>query len=272
MALKKHRPITNALRSRVSIDRKGIVSTTDAHKALLKPNNASSGRDHTGRISVRHRSGGVKKKYRIIDFRRDKDGVPATVFSIEYDPNRNTYISLVCYKDGEKRYILAPNKLNVGDVIESGNDVDIRVGNCLPLKFIPLGSSVHNIEMKHGHGGQIARSAGSYGIIQGKNEGQVVLKMPSGEFREIDERCKATLGVCSNSEDRNKVVGKAGISRKLGKRPTVRGCAMNPADHPHGGGEGKAPVGRPCPMSYTGKPALGQKTRKKVNPKVRRRG
>ena len=272
MALRKHRPNTNAVRQRVTIDRRDIISQVEPLKSLTKRVVSSSGRDASGQISVRHKSGGTKKKYRVIDFRRNKDGIPAIVKTIEYDPNRNTYISLLHYNDGEKRYILTPAKMKVGDIVESGTDVDIRIGNALPLKFIPLGTSVHNIEMKHGHGGQMVRAAGAYAIIQGKNEGQIVLKLPSGEFREIDERCKATIGVCSNSEDRNKVIGKAGINRKRGKRPTVRGVAMNPCDHPHGGGEGKAPVGRPRPLSPTGKPALGQKTRKTPNTKARRRG
>ena len=223
----------------------------------------TAGRNAQGRITSRHRGGGVKRKYRIIDLKRDKDNIPARVKAIEYDPYRTAYIALLSYADGEKRYIIQPNGLKVGDVIESGSDADIKVGNALMLADIPVGTTVHNIEMTPGKGGQIARSAGSSAQLMAKEGKYAQLRLPSGEFRLINQRCKATIGQVGNISHELITLGKAGKSRYLGNRPHVRGSAMNPVDHPHGGGEGRTPVGRPSPMTPWGKKALGLKTRKK---------
>ncbi|MDL2310866.1 50S ribosomal protein L2, partial [Peptostreptococcaceae bacterium OttesenSCG-928-C18] len=216
-----------------------------------------------GRITTRHRGGGAKRRYRIIDFKRNKDGIPATVASIEYDPNRTANIALLNYADGEKRYILAPNGLKVGYKIESGENADIMIGNALKLKDIPVGTTIHNIELKPGKGGQLVRTAGAEAQLMAKEGRYAQLRLPSGEFRLVLQECRATIGQVGNLSNELITVGKAGRSRHMGKRPHVRGSAMNPVDHPHGGGEGKAPVGRPAPSTPWGKPALGLKTRKK---------
>ena len=224
---------------------------------------SSGGRNAQGRITTRHRGGGHKRKYRIIDFKRNKDGVPAKVAAIEYDPKLTALIALLHYLDGEKRYILAPVGLSVGDMVESGPQADIKPGNALPLENIPVGTIVHNIELQPGKGGQLVRSAGGSAQLMGKSGNYATLRLPSGEFRMVLLRCRATVGQVGNVEHENIVIGKAGRSRYLGKRPHVRGVAMNPVDHPHGGGEGRAPVGMPGPVTPWGKPALGRRTRKK---------
>lgn len=239
------------------------ITKTEPEKSLLVTLKKTGGRNSRGVITTRHIGGGAKKKYRIIDFKRDKDGIPGKVASIEYDPNRTAYIALINYADGEKRYIIAPNKLKVGDVIESGENADIKVGNALKLKDIPVGTVIHNIEMKPEKGAQIARSAGTSAQLMAKEGKYAQLKLPSGEFRLIHLECKATIGEVGNSTHELRVIGKAGKSRHMGIRPTVRGSAMNPVDHPHGGGEGRTPIGRPSPMTPWGKKALGVKTRKK---------
>ena len=239
------------------------ITKTTPEKSLVTTINKTAGRNAHGRITSRHRGGGVKRKYRIIDLKRDKDNIPARVAAIEYDPYRTAYIALLNYADGEKRYIIQPNGLKVGDVVESGSDADIKVGNTLRLADIPVGTTVHNIEMTPGKGGQIARSAGSSAQLMAKEGKFAQLRLPSGEFRLIDLRCKATIGQVGNISHELITLGKAGKSRYLGKRPHVRGSAMNPVDHPHGGGEGRTPIGRPSPMTPWGKKALGLKTRKK---------
>lgn len=238
------------------------ITTTSPEKSLLVPQQKRSGRNNQGKITVRHRGGGNSRFYRIIDFKRAKDNVPAKVVSIEYDPNRTARIALLNYKDGEKRYILAPIGLNVGQEVSSGEHAEIQPGNCLALKNIPVGVTLHNIEMVQGRGGQLARSAGCGVQLVAKEGNYAVLKLPSGELRKIHIECRATIGQIGNMEERNITLGKAGRKRHMGWRPTVRGAAMNPNDHAHGGGEGKAPVGRARPVSYTGVPALGYKTRK----------
>lgn len=237
-----------------------------SERSLLEDQRKSGGRNNQGKITVRHIGGGNKRKYRIIDFKRNKDGVPATVKSIQYDPNRSANIALLVYLDGEKRYILAPVGLNVGDKVLSGKGADIKAGNALALADIPVGTMVHNIEMKPGRGGQIARSAGISAQIMAKEGAYATIKMPSGEMRLIPVNCKATIGQVGNVEHEIIRVGKAGKTRHFGTRPTVRGSVMNPNDHPHGGGEGKSPVGHAGPETPWGKPALGYKTRKKKNP------
>jgi large subunit ribosomal protein L2 len=232
-------------------------------KSLLAPLSRKGGRNSYGRITVRHRGGGTKQKYRIIDFKRDKDGIPAKVSAIEYDPNRSANIALLVYADGEKRYILAPNGLKVGDVVYSGEDSDIKPGNALPLESIPLGTVIHNIELKPGKGGQLVRSAGNEAQLMAKEGSYAQVRLPSGEVRKIDIRCKATIGQVGNLEHENISIGKAGRKRWMGIRPSVRGVVMNPSDHPHGGGEGKSPIGMPSPLTPWGKPTLGYKTRKK---------
>ena len=224
-----------------------------------------AGRNNRGKITVRHQGGGTRPKYRIIDFKRTKDGVPGTVATIEYDPNRSANIALIAYADGEKRYILAPVGLNVGDEVVSGACADIKAGNCLPFENIPVGTMVHNIELKPGRGGQVARAAGISAQLMAKEGAYATLKMPSGEMRLVSIRCRATIGQVGNVEHEIVRVGKAGKTRHMGIKPTVRGSVMNPNDHPHGGGEGKSPVGRPGPVTPWGKPALGYKTRKKKN-------
>ena len=230
-------------------------------KSLLAPLNHKSGRNSYGRITVRHRGGGNRRKYRIIDFKRQKDGVKATVQTIEYDPNRSAFIALVQYEDGEKRYIIAPNGLKVGDVIVSGADADIKPGNALPLSNIPVGTFIHNVELYPGKGAQLARAAGNMAQLMAKENGLALLRLPSGELRNVSVTCMATIGQVSNIDHENVKIGKAGRKRHMGWRPTVRGSVMNPNDHPHGGGEGKSPIGHPGPLTPWGKPALGYKTR-----------
>ena len=238
------------------------ITTTKPEKSLLEDQRKSGGRNSQGKITVRHIGGGNRRKYRIIDFKRAKDGIPAVVKTIEYDPNRSANIALLCYADGAKTYILAPVGLKVGDTVLSGDTADIKAGNTLKLKDIPVGTMVHNIEMQPGKGGQIARAAGMSAQIMARDEKYVTLKMPSGEMRYILANCKATIGQVGNLEHEIIRIGKAGKKRYLGIRPTVRGVVMNPCDHPHGGGEGKSPVGMPGPVTPWGKPALGYKTRK----------
>jgi large subunit ribosomal protein L2 len=262
MAVKKYKPTTPGRRG-MTVSTFKEITKKKPEKSLTVALNKSGGRNMYGRITMRHRGGGHKRKYRIIDFKRDKDGVPAKVAAIEYDPNRTARIALLHYLDGEKRYIIAPAGLQVGQMVESGPDADIKVGNALPLANIPAGTVVHNIELQPGKGGQLARSAGTSAQIMAKEGSYVTLRLPSGEFRMVHQNCRATIGQVGNLEHENIVVGKAGRSRHLGKRPHVRGVAMNPVDHPHGGGEGKAPVGRPSPVTPWGKPTLGTKTRKK---------
>lgn len=262
MAIRGFKPTTPSRRKMTVATFEEITKTTP-EKSLVTTINKTAGRNAHGRITSRHRGGGVKRKYRIIDLKRDKDNIPARVAAIEYDPYRTAYIALLNYADGEKRYIIQPNGLKVGDVVESGSDADIKVGNALRLADIPVGTTVHNIEMTPGKGGQIARSAGSSAQLMAKEGKFAQLRLPSGEFRLIDLRCKATIGQVGNISHELITLGKAGKSRYLGKRPHVRGSAMNPVDHPHGGGEGRTPIGRPSPMTPWGKKALGLKTRKK---------
>ena len=262
MAIRGFKPTTPSRRKMTVATFEEITRITP-EKSLLTTINKTAGRNAHGRITSRHRGGGVKRKYRIIDLKRDKDNIPARVAAIEYDPYRTAYIALLNYADGEKRYIIQPNGLKVGDVVESGSDADIKVGNTLRLADIPVGTTVHNIEMTPGKGGQIARSAGSSAQLMAKEGKFAQLRLPSGEFRLIDLRCKATIGQVGNISHELITLGKAGKSRYLGKRPHVRGSAMNPVDHPHGGGEGRTPIGRPSPMTPWGKKALGLKTRKK---------
>ena len=241
------------------------ITCTTPERSLLKSFPKSGGRNSQGKITVRHIGGGNRNKYRIIDFKRQKDGIPAKVATIEYDPNRSANIALLHYADGEKRYILAPLGLNVGDVLESGPNADIRVGNALPLSAIPVGTMIHNIEMQPGKGGVIARAAGNAAQLMAKEGKYAIVRMPSGEMRYILIVCRATIGQVGNLDHEIVRVGKAGKTRHMGIRPTVRGVVMNPNDHPHGGGEGKSPVGMPSPVTPWGKPALGYKTRKKKN-------
>jgi len=266
MGLKVYKPVTPGLRGKMVVNHKEVITKTEPEKSLVEGLRKEGGRNNTGKITVRHRGGGNKRLYRIIDFKRDKDGIPAKVTAIEYDPNRSAYIALLTYADGEKRYILAPLGLKVGDTVMSGENAEIKVGNALPLKSIPLGTFIHNIELTPGKGGQIARSAGAAAQIIAKEEEYAQIRMPSGEIRRIRLECKATIGQVGNLDHENVNLGKAGHKRHLGIRPTVRGSAMNPVDHPHGGGEGKAPIGHPGPLTPWGKPTLGYKTRKKKNP------
>ncbi len=238
------------------------ITRTEPEKSLIAPLKKKSGRNNQGRITVRHRGGGHKRRYRIIDFKRDKHGVPATVSTIEYDPNRTARIALLVYADGEKRYILAPNGLSVGDRVMSGPDAEIRLGNTLPINRIPLGTQVHNIELQPGKGGQLARSAGTAAQLLAKEGAYAQVRLPSGEVRFINQDCMATIGQVSNTDHSNIKLGKAGRKRWLGVRPSVRGSAMDPKSHPHGGGEGAAPIGMPGPKTPWGKPTLGAKTRK----------
>ena len=261
MAVRKYKPTSNGRRN-MSVLTFEEITTDTPEKSLLAPKNSKGGRNNTGHITVRHQGGGVKQKYRIIDFKRNKDNIPATVKTIEYDPNRSANIALLFYKDGEKRYILAPKGLTVGTEVISGDNVDIMVGNALPLKNIPVGSLIHNIELHPGRGGQLARSAGVSAQILGREEQYVLIRLGSGEVRKVLGTCKATIGEVGNESHELVRIGKAGRARHMGLRPEVRGSVMNPNDHPHGGGEGKCPVGRPSPMTPWGKPALGLKTRK----------
>ena len=261
MAIKRYKPTSSARRF-MTVSAYDEITTTKPERSLLEDQRKSGGRNAQGKITVRHIGGGNRRKYSIIDFKRDKDGVPATVKTIEYDPNRSANIALLFYKDGAKRYILAPVGLNVGDVIVSGETADIKAGNALKLENIPVGTMVHNIELQPGKGGQIARAAGMSAQLMAKEGKYATLKMPSGEMRYVLASCKATIGQVGNLEHEIIRIGKAGKTRHLGIRPTVRGVVMNPCDHPHGGGEGKSPVGRPGPVTPWGKPALGYKTRK----------
>ena len=262
MAIKRHNPTTPAQRHLTTATFEEITKKTP-EKSLLAVKNRKGGRNAQGKITVRNQGGGGRIKYRLIDFRRKKDNVPAVVSAIEYDPNRTAYIALLTYADGEKKYILAPIGLNVGDQIMSGEEVEIKVGNCLPLANIPVGSVIHNIEMQPGQGGQIARSAGISARLMAKEGRYATIKMPSGEMRLILLTCRATLGQVGNIDHENISLGKAGRNRHMNIRPSVRGVVMNPNDHPHGGGEGKSPVGRPGPVTPWGKPAMGYKTRDK---------
>ena len=261
MAVKRYKP-TSPARRFMTVHAYDEITATKPERSLLEDQTKTGGRNNTGRITVRHIGGGNRRKYRIIDFKRDKTDIPATVKTIEYDPNRSANIALVCYADGAKRYILAPVGLNVGDKIISSTEADIKVGNALPLANIPVGTMVHNIEMQPGKGGQIARSAGMAAQLMAKEGRYATIKMPSGEMRYILLACKATIGQVGNLEHEIIRIGKAGKTRHMGVRPTVRGVVMNPCDHPHGGGEGKSPIGHPSPLTPWGKPALGYKTRK----------
>ena len=262
MGIRSYNPYTPSRRNMTGYDFAEITTDTP-EKSLLAPLKKHAGRNAQGKITVRHRGGGNRRKYRIIDFKRNKDGIPATVKSIEYDPNRTANIALLSYADGEKRYIIAPAGLKVGDVLMNGEGAEIRVGNCMEMKDMPVGTQVHNIEMYPGHGGQLVRAAGTSAQLMAKEGKYAILRMPSGEMRMVPIVCRATIGVIGNGEHNLVNIGKAGRKRHMGIRPTVRGSVMNPNDHPHGGGEGKAPVGRPGPCTPWGKPALGYKTRKK---------
>lgn len=261
MAIKKYKPTSPGRRFMTVTDYSGL-SKTAPERSLLVDLKKSGGRNAHGRITVRHRGGGNKRKYRIIDFKRTKDGIPAKVATIEYDPNRNARIALINYVDGEKRYIIAPLDLKVGDIVVSGPDADIKTGNCLPLKNIPLGTTVHNVEMKIGKGGQMARSAGTSAQLMAKEGDYALLRLPSGEIRKVHINCRATIGQVGNIDAENICIGKAGRSRWLGIRPANRGVVMNPNDHPHGGGEGHSPVGRKRPVTPWGKCAFGTRTRR----------
>jgi len=261
MAVRKYKPTSNGRRN-MSVLTFDEITTDTPEKSLLAPKSKHAGRNNSGKITVRHQGGGVKQKYRIIDFKRNKDGIPATVKTIEYDPNRSANIALLFYADGEKRYILAPKGLKVGTVLTSGADADIKVGNALPIVNIPVGSLIHNIELHPGKGGQLARSAGVSAQILGREDKYVLIRLGSGEVRKVLSTCKATIGEVGNESHELVRIGKAGRARHMGKRPEVRGSVMNPNDHPHGGGEGKCPIGRPTPVTPWGKPALGLKTRK----------
>ncbi len=261
MAIRVYKPMTNGTRQRSVLTSEEITKTTP-EKSLTVTKTKTNGRNNQGRITVRHRGGGAKRKYRIIDFKRRKDNVPARVVSIEYDPNRSANIALISYKDGEKAYIIAPKGLTVGTIVESGENVDIKVGNALPIMNIPVGTVIHNIELKPGKGASLARSAGASAQILGREDKYVLIRLSSGETRKILGTCKATIGTVGNEDYGLVKIGKAGRTRHKGFRPTVRGSVMNPNDHPHGGGEGRAPIGRSGPMTPWGKPALGYKTRK----------
>lgn len=262
MAIKGYKP-TSPARRQMTVSTFEEITKKTPEKSLTMNLKTSAGRNVHGRITSRHRGGGVKRRYRIIDFRRNKDGIPARVASIEYDPYRTAYIALLNYVDGEKRYIIAPVGIKVGDILESGEEADIKVGNALKLKNMPVGTTIHNIEMTPGKGGQIARSAGADAQLMAKEGKYAHVKLPSGEVRLISLECKATIGQVGNISHELITLGKAGKSRYLGRRPHVRGSAMNPVDHPHGGGEGRTPIGRPSPMTPWGKKTLGLKTRKK---------
>ena len=265
MGIKKYNPTTPGLRG-MTVSTFEEITCTTPEKSLTVTLKKHAGRNSRGKITVRHRGGGTRPKYRIIDFKRDKDGIPGTVATIEYDPNRSANIALINYADGEKRYIIAPNHLEVGQVIESGADADIKVGNALPVANIPVGTIIHNIELKPGKGGQMVRSAGNGAQLMAKEGKFAQVRLPSGEVRRIRLECRATIGEVGNIDHQNIQIGKAGRKRHMGIRPTVRGSVMNPNDHPHGGGEGKAGIGRVSPVTPWGKPALGYKTRKKKNP------
>ena len=262
MAIKRYKPITPGTRFKTVISAPEL--TGDApYKPLLREQSRHGGRNFSGKITVRHIGGGNRQKYRVIDFKRDKDNIPAKVATVEYDPNRTAFIALLHYADGEKRYILAPLGLQKGDTVISGEMADIKAGNCLPLANIPVGTLVHNIEMLPGRGGQMVRTAGASAQLMAKEGRYATLRLPSGEMRMVLQRCKATIGQVGNLDHELVSLGKAGRKRHMGVKPTVRGVVMNPCDHPHGGGEGKSPIGRPSPVSPWGKPTLGKKTRSK---------
>jgi len=262
MGIKTYNPYTPSRRNMTSSDFAEVTKSTP-EKSLLVSLNKTAGRNNQGKITVRHHGGGSRKKYRIIDFKRRKDDIPATVVAIEYDPNRTANIALICYADGEKAYILAPNGLTVGTKLMNGGNAEIRVGNCLPLQNIPIGTQIHNIELYPGKGGQLVRSAGNSAQLMAKEGKYATLRLPSGEMRMVPIICRATIGQVGNIDHELINIGKAGRKRHMGIRPTVRGSVMNPNDHPHGGGEGKTGIGRPSPVTPWGKPALGLKTRKK---------
>lgn len=262
MAIKSYKPTSPALRQ-MTVLKSDEITKHEPEKSLLVSLKKNAGRNSQGKITVRHRGGGAKRKYRVIDFKRDKEQIPARVAGIEYDPNRSANIALLHYADGEKRYILAPKGLKVGDTLYSGLGSDIKIGNCLKMKDMPVGTIVHNIELKAGKGGQIVRAAGASAQLMAKEGKYVLLRLPSGEMRKVHAECKATIGQVGNLEHEIVTIGKAGRKRHMGIRPTVRGSVMNPNDHPHGGGEGRAPIGRSGPVTPWGKPALGYKTRKK---------
>ncbi len=261
MGIKTFNPYTPSRRAMTQLDNAEITKSTP-EKSLTVSLNKTAGRNNQGKITVRHHGGGSRRKYRIIDFKRNKVDVPATVKSIEYDPNRTANIALICYADGEKSYIIAPNGLKVGDVLMNGENAEVKVGNCLPLSAIPVGTEIHNIELYPGKGGQLVRAAGNTAQLMAKEGKYATLRLPSGEMRLVPIVCRATIGTVGNVEHGLVNIGKAGRKRNMGIRPTVRGSVMNPNDHPHGGGEGRAPVGRPSPMTPWGKPAMGLKTRK----------
>ncbi|NLL92001.1 MAG: 50S ribosomal protein L2 [Ruminococcaceae bacterium] len=265
MSIKKYKPTTPGRRGMTVADYSGL-SKKGPEKSLTESKKKHSGRNNTGRITVRHRGGGNRQKYRIIDFKRRKHDIPATVMSLEYDPNRSCHIALIQYEDGEKSYILAPANLKVGDTVMSGENADIKPGNALPFSNIPVGTFIHNIEMHPGKGGQLVRSAGNMAQLMAREGRFALVRLPSGELRNVPIECMASIGQVGNIEHQNVNIGKAGRRRHMGIRPTVRGSAMNPVDHPHGGGEGKAPIGRPGPVTPWGKPTLGYKTRKKNKP------
>jgi len=262
MPVKKYNPTSPGTRF-MTVSTFEEITKKEPEKSLLAPLKKTGGRNSYGRITVRHHGGGAKRKYRIIDFKRDKDGIKAKVAAIEYDPNRTAYIALLHYVDCEKRYIIAPHGLKVGDIVESGENADIKPGNALPLENIPVGTEIHNIELKPGKGGQLVRSAGNVAQLMAKEGNYAQIRLPSGEVRMVSLKCKATIGQVGNIDHENVSIGKAGRKRWMGIRPTVRGVVMNPVDHPHGGGEGKSPIGRPSPVTPWGKPTLGYKTRKK---------
>ncbi|MDD6084298.1 MAG: 50S ribosomal protein L2 [Oscillospiraceae bacterium] len=264
MAIRTYKPTTPSRRQMTCTDYSEL-SKVAPEKSLLEPLKNKSGRNSYGRITVRHRGGANKRKYRIIDFKRDKDMMDAKVITLEYDPNRSAHIALLQYEDGEKRYIIAPNGLKVGDTVRSGSDADIKPGNALALADIPVGTFIHNIELYPGKGAQLVRSAGNMAQLMAKEGAYALLRLPSGELRNVPIQCKATVGQVGNIDHENVNYGKAGRKRHMGWRPTVRGSVMNPCDHPHGGGEGKSPIGRPGPVTPWGKPTLGYKTRKKHN-------
>ena len=264
MAIKKYKPTTPGRRGMTVTDY-SVLSKVEPERSLLEPMKKASGRNNTGRITVRHHGGGNRTKYRVIDFKRNKFDVPATVLTLEYDPNRSAHICLIQYEDGEKSYILAPDGLKVGDTVMAGPNADIKPGNALPMANIPVGTVIHNIELYPGRGGQLVRSAGNQAQLMAKENGYALVRLPSGEMRNVPVNCIATIGHVGNTDHENVNIGKAGRKRHMGWRPTVRGSVMNPCDHPHGGGEGRAPIGRSGPVTPWGKPALGYKTRKHHN-------
>ena len=264
MAIKTYKPTTASRRHMTNTDYSEL-SKVAPEKSLLEPVKKNAGRNNTGRITVRHQGGGNRRKYRIIDFKRDKADMAATVLTLEYDPNRTAHIALLQYEDGEKRYIIAPNGLKVGDKVMSGPNADIKPGNALPLNSIPVGTFIHNVELYPGKGAQLARSAGIMAQLMAKEGDKALIRLPSGELRNVPANCMACIGQVGNIDSENVKIGKAGRKRHMGVRPTVRGSVMNPCDHPHGGGEGKSPVGRPSPVTPWGKPTLGYKTRSKHN-------